>query len=153
MCLIYFFLRPPHLLYSGHLDHPPHVGRVDFMVNEPLCQVGPLIWRAAVDWEAGLCMLVLTLFQIMGYFLLRAKGTVCHTQRDILGLFFWQGDVWGIWQGWACLFKEKQLGFLKGSWIVYCHKCIPYKKKKKTWTRWYLYDASKIVSSIKVVRF
>lgn len=87
MCLIHFFLRLSHLLYSWHLDHPPHVGRVHFMVNEPLCQVGPLIWRAAVDGEARLCMLVFALFQIMGYFLLRAKGTVCHTQRDILGLF------------------------------------------------------------------
>lgn len=87
MCFISFH-SPPHLLYSGYLNHPPHVGRVHFVVNEPFCQAGPLIWRAAVDGEAGLCVLVLTLLQIVGYFLLRVKGTVCHIQWDILKLFF-----------------------------------------------------------------
>lgn len=77
VCIQLFLFRPPNSLYSGHLNHPPHVGRVYFMVNEPLGQIVPLIWRATVDGKAWLCMLVLTLLQIVGDFLLRVRGTVC----------------------------------------------------------------------------
>lgn len=76
VCIYFCLFRPPHSLYSGHLNHPPHVGRVYFMVNEPLGQIVPLIWRATVDGKAWLCMLVLTLLQIVGDFLLRVRGTV-----------------------------------------------------------------------------
>lgn len=54
------------------------------MVYEPFCQTAPLIWRAAIDGEAGLSVLVFTLLQIVGYFLLRVEGTVCHTQRNVI---------------------------------------------------------------------
>lgn len=77
LCIYWCLFRPAHSLYSGHLNHPPHVGRVYFMVNEPLGQIVPLIWRATVDGKAWLRMLVLTLLQIVGDFLLRFRGTVC----------------------------------------------------------------------------
>lgn len=77
VCIYLCLFRPPHSLDSGHLNHPPHVGRVYFMVNEPLGQIVPLIRRATVDGKAWLCMLVLTLLQIVGDFLLRVRGTVC----------------------------------------------------------------------------
>lgn len=50
-----------HLLYSGHLNDPAHVGRVDFMLNKPMREALPLLRRASVDREAGLGMLVFTL--------------------------------------------------------------------------------------------
>lgn len=58
-----------YLLYPWHLNDPPHVWRVHFVVNEPLRQIVPLVRRAAIDGQAWLCMLILTLLQVMGHLL------------------------------------------------------------------------------------
>lgn len=77
-----------HSLDSGDLDHPAHVWRVHFVVNEPLGETVPLFWTGTVDGKPWLCMLVLTLLQIVGHFLLKGQSqsalirlsiTVCHT--------------------------------------------------------------------------
>lgn len=65
-----------HSLYSGHLNDPPHVGRVYFVLNKPLRQAVPLLWRTSVDGQTWLCMLVLTLLQVMGHFLLKVRKSV-----------------------------------------------------------------------------
>lgn len=70
--LLYFSLYAEHSLYSGHLDHPAHVWRVHFVVNEPLGETVPFFWTGAVDGKPWFCMLVLTFLQIMGDFL--SKG-------------------------------------------------------------------------------
>lgn len=70
--LLYFSLYAEHSLYSGHLDHPAHVRRVHFVVNEPLGETVPFFWTGAVDGKPWFCMLVLTFLQIMGDFL--SKG-------------------------------------------------------------------------------
>ena len=38
-----------YLLDSGNLNYPAHVRGIDFMFNEPFCQVLPFIWRASID--------------------------------------------------------------------------------------------------------
>lgn len=64
-----FSLYAEHSLYSGHLDHPAHVWRVHFVVNEPLGETVPFFWTGAVDGKPGFCVLVLTLLQIMSHLL------------------------------------------------------------------------------------
>lgn len=56
-------------LDSGHLDHPSHVWRVQLVLNEPLCQTFPLVSTASVDRQSRLCVLILTLLQIMSHLL------------------------------------------------------------------------------------
>lgn len=65
--LAFSFLQ--HLLDPGHLDHPAHVGGVEFMLDEPRGQILPLVSGAAIDGQTGLRMLVLALFKIMSHFL------------------------------------------------------------------------------------
>lgn len=71
--VLYFSWCAEHLLYSGHLDHPAHVWRVHFVVNEPLRETVPFFWTGAIDGKPWFCMLVLTLLQITGHFLLKAQ--------------------------------------------------------------------------------
>lgn len=70
-------LRLWHSLYSGHLNDPPHVWRMYFVMNEPLGQIFPLVRRASVDGQTWLRMLVLTLLQVMGHFLLKVRRRMC----------------------------------------------------------------------------
>lgn len=56
-------------LDPGNLDHPPHVGGVHFVLNEPAGQVVPLAGRASVNGQARLGVLVLALLQVLGNFL------------------------------------------------------------------------------------
>lgn len=121
--LLYFPSHAEHSLYSGHLDHPAHVGRVHFVVNEPLGETVPFFWTGAVDGKPWFCMLVLTLLQIVGHFLngrmitgklLWSVSTLESSQAAIglgLGLPLWCGQNSLRW--WGCQFSER---FLVARW-------------------------------------
>ena len=66
--------RGLNLLDPGHLDHPLELGREDLVSDEPARQLGPLAGVAAVDGEPGLCVLVLGILQVAGYFLETGGG-------------------------------------------------------------------------------
>lgn len=63
-----------HLLDPGNLDHPPHVGGVDLVLNEPGGQVLPLAGRAAVNGQSGLSVLVFTVLQLLSNLLKHDKA-------------------------------------------------------------------------------
>ena len=57
-------------LDAGDLDHPLQVGGVEALLDEPGGQGPPLVWRASVDGEAWLGVLVFALLQPVSHFLL-----------------------------------------------------------------------------------
>lgn len=40
---------PDYLLDSGNLNYPAHIRGINFMLNEPFCQVQPFIWRPSIN--------------------------------------------------------------------------------------------------------
>ena len=58
-----------NLVDPGQLGDPLHVGGVHLVLEEPGGQVLPFVSRAAVDGQARLSVLVLTLLQLVCHFL------------------------------------------------------------------------------------
>jgi len=56
------------------LNHPFEVRGEDSVLDEPAGELGPLGGVAAVDGQARLSILVLGVFQVIGYFLVYPKA-------------------------------------------------------------------------------
>lgn len=57
----------------GHLNHPLEVRGEDSVFDEPVGQLVPLTGAGTIDGETGLSILVLGIFQVIGYFLSYAE--------------------------------------------------------------------------------
>lgn len=58
-----------NVLDPGHLNHPFEVWGEDSVLDKPAGQLRPLIGVATVDGETRLGVLVLSILQVTGYFL------------------------------------------------------------------------------------
>lgn len=74
-----------HLLDPGNLDHPPHVGGVDPVLDEPVGQVLPLAGGASVDGQAGLHVLVLAVLQLFRHLLQQTTGSCGKSSKSRSG--------------------------------------------------------------------
>lgn len=63
-----------NVLDPGHLNHPFEVWGEDSVLDKPAGQLRPLTGVATVDGETRLGVLVLSILQITGYFLLCMRG-------------------------------------------------------------------------------
>lgn len=63
-----------NVLDPGHLNHPFEVWGEDSVLDKPAGQLRPLIGVATVDGETRLSVLVLSILQVIGYFLVCMKG-------------------------------------------------------------------------------
>lgn len=57
------------LLDPGNLNHPLEVWGEDSVLDEPPGELGPLVGVAAIDGQTGLSVLVFSVLQVTGYFL------------------------------------------------------------------------------------
>lgn len=62
-----------NLLDPGYLNHPFKVRGEYSVPDEPVGELAPLIWVAAIDGQTWLSILVLGILQITGYFLIYTK--------------------------------------------------------------------------------
>lgn len=63
-----------NVLDPGHLNHPFEVWGEDSVLDKPAGQLRPLTGVATVDGETGLSVLVLSILQVSGYFLVCTRG-------------------------------------------------------------------------------
>ena len=62
-----------NLLDPRHLNHPFKVRGEDSVLDEPAGELAPLIGLAAIDGQTRFSVLVLSILQVTGYFLVYTK--------------------------------------------------------------------------------
>lgn len=72
-----------NLLDTGHLNHPFKVWGENSVLDKPARQLVPLIRVAAIDRQTRLCVLVLSILKVTGYFLVYISREISLIPNEV----------------------------------------------------------------------